>query len=320
MRNKPTEAYLRLQQSLAFQEQAEADRKQQAVLESARREKDNMDRWNRMNAPYEKALKEESNYRAFVNIKTNVKTSLLETALSTMVKKALPEVIATEHSQFINSIVSDFIQEEGGVYPVLDTMRNKTVLLSELADEVEDTAKEEVEDLEPDDPDTVMVKSEPENDLIQKIEGDEEVEDIADIVKQKVSRATAEFMEKNVMSQADIKDTLNDAKEKIENVQTGDAEVDEEIKQEATLSAKRKIKEIQNRPHGVFEQLVLNMSHAVLGNDSIRESYLTESNNLDMDAIVEKCTCIYTLMEMANTLRLKKFDESNIDKFISFDN
>lgn len=318
MAKKPTKAYLALKESLALHEQEEKDKAKEAKLKAAKNEKDEMDRQARMNKPLEKKRQKEKIREQYNLFCDAVKANVLESCLSTIVKKSLPEVIAEEHNEFIHSITRDFIKEEG-LYPLLDKMHTKTQFLSELADEVESTSDEEIENTDAEEAESMIVNNEPEKDLICKLEGDEEVEDISSIIKSKVSRATEEFMEKNVIDQTDIKDTLLDTKERLASIRTGDDALDEEIRQETSLIAKRKIVKIHNRPHGVFEQLVINMSNAVLSNESIKESYISEENGkLDMDTIVEKCTCMYTLMEMANTLRLKDFNENNIDSYISF--
>lgn len=318
MANKPTKAYLALKEALVLYEQEENNKAKEAILQAAKNEKDNIDRQARINKPQEMKRQKEKIREQYNLFYDNVKSNILESCLSTIIKKSLPEVISEEHNNFIHNITRDFIQEEG-LYPLLDRMHTKTQFLFELADEVEKTTDEEMEDIDAEEPDTMMINKEHEKDLICKIEGNEEVEDISNIIKSKVSRATEEFMEKNIVDQTDIKDTLLDTKEKLASVRTGDDALDEEIRQEASLLAKRKIAKIHNRPHGVFEQLVINMTNAIISNESIKESYVSEEKGrLDMDAIIEKCTCMYTLMEMANTLRLKEFNENNINNYISF--
>lgn len=320
---KPTENYKRLMESFAMNEEAERIAIQEKAAKKKVEKKKDDDHYSfieKLRGNLHSSSKKVKAHESYIELKSQVTETVLESCLSSIVQKCLPKVIVEDNKQFISSIVSGFVQKENA-YTILDNMNGKTLLLSELATLIKEAVDEELEPVNPDeDIEAMPIDNTPEKDLISKIEGDEEINDIADIIKSKVSRATEEFMANNVINQTDIKDTLADTRLRMDKVNTGDDAVDEEIRQEAYIKAHRQVEKIRNgRPRGVFEQLVINMTEAVMKNDKTREAYtIQESGRLNVGGIVDKCKCIYTLMETVNTLKIKKLNEKDIIDSITF--
>lgn len=257
-----------------------------------------------------KALQER---RAFIS---NLKSFLIESFLNHTFDKGLGNrsVIISEDTKNLNrSLVKAFVQEEG-VDSLLATMKYKSNMLAEVADHIEKTIDNEVNDYD----EEVATSSDSElaDDLFNKLDGSQDYNDVTEIIRSRVSQATQNFIQKNMVDKLDIKDMMATTKEKIDAVRTGDPDKDEQIRQEQTFKMKRAIREMANRPHSIYEQLVINLTEGVLKNDKVKEKFTNESGRLNMDAIVERATSFYLMLEMVNSLQLKKMDHEYIQEAI----
>jgi len=248
------------------------------------------------------------------NLRSNIKAELMEAALDTIFDKCFADNCYNKDElddAFNDSIITNFISDEG-IEHLLDRFESKTYMLSELALLIKETADKAVEDLDIDNVDSYVVNPELKQNLIDNIKGNEDIEDIADSIRFKVSRATEDFIHKNIVDKLNIKDIMLTTKEKLDDIKSGDDVLDQEIKQEQTLALKRRIREINNRPHSIFEQMVINTTEAILKNDELRNVFTLESGKIDMDKIVKRVTSYYTFLEMVNTMKMV----DNIEKYI----
>lgn len=315
-RRKPTPGYIALMQKLQENAIHEADEANTEKLHDTIKKKTDAEYQESINKIQDNKKNKDKVQKEYAQFRYQVKSDILENVLSAIVQKSLPETI--HETNFVNSIVRDFVEQEGALN-LLDNMSEKTALLSEMAISINEAYDEEIEDVDPKEPDTFMANTAPTTALISKIDGDEGMADITDTIKEKVSRATQEFIEKNVIDQQDIKDTLADTKERIAQVKTGDDELDEEIREEQTTLAKKKIKAISRRQGGVFEQLVKNMSSSILKNEAIKENYTMGNGQINMESIVARATCVYTMLEAVNTLKIKPMTADVIENYITFE-
>jgi hypothetical protein len=313
---KPSKAYLELMEKFRQNEEAERQVQLEEALEQQKEKKVENDNHNAAMQVQNKEQKKQQVAKEYSQFITGFKSEILESVLAAIVQKALPTVI--NEGPTIHGVLNEFIEEEG-VYKILNNMRSRTQLLAELAEDIDDAYDKGTETVDPTEPETFSADKSAETDLISKVEDDDTIDDVADVIKAKVSRATEEFVEKNVMDQTEIKDTLLDAKNRMAQVRTGDDALDEEIRQEQTLQAKRKVNDIRNRPHTVFEQLVINISEAVLKEEGLKEQFVNESGSFDMEKVVNKATGIYAVMETLNTLKIKDFDTDDIQHMIEFE-
>jgi len=280
----------------------------------------------------EKRILEDARYQAYLNDnrginnakkysakRTEIKTEFLEAALDTIFDKCFGNTNfdnTDEDNAFNQSIINNYVCNEG-VDELLDRFKYKTKFLSELSLIVKEAGEEASQDLDIDSAETYVVDPTLKADLIDNIKGDETVDDITDTIRFKVSRATEDFVQKNVVDKIDIKDIMYNTKEKLDSVKTGDDTLDEEIKQEQTIAAKKSIRKISQRPHSIYEQMVINMTEAILCNDELKESFTLESGKLDMDKIIKRSTSCYTFLEMVNTLKLNKVDDKYIQEALN---
>lgn len=253
-------------------------------------------------------------------LKKKIKTELVESALNSIFDACFGNTDFDNTDQddaFDSTIIANFVDDEDPD-ELLDRFSESTQLLSALALSIREAVDDAMDDFDSTDdaePDTYVMDPELNDNIIDSIEGDEELEDIIDAIRYKVSRATEDFVQKNIVDKLNIKDIMYSTKEKLDAIKNGDDTMDddmdnEEISQEATMAAKRAIKEVAKRPHSVFEQMVINMTEKVISNDQLKEAFTTEAGQLDMAKIVKRSTSYYTFLEMVETLRMKKVDEA----------
>lgn len=258
------------------------------------------------------AIKERTEFR------DKLKSFLMESWLNYVFDHSLgnKKSILSEDVLALNkSLIKTFVNEEG-VDSLLTTMSHKSNLLAEVAKYINEAVDEELEEYDKEDT-APAIDSDLETDLYDKLDGSQDFEDISETIRDRVSLATQNFIQKNMVDKLDIKDLMNDTKNRLAATRTGDAEKDEQINNEQTIKMRRAIKEINNRPHSVFEQLVINLTEGVLANPKTKEKFTNESGKLDMDAIVDRSISMYTMLEMVNTLHLKDMDHDYIQSVIN---
>lgn len=268
---------------------------------------------------YKNSNKRINEYNNFAKFKSSVKSELLEAGLDLIFDKCFGSssaLLSDEDKSFNSTIVSNFIFEEG-VENLLDTFSSKTQLLSELSYYINETVEDALQDIDIDNSDTQVVDSELKEDLLDNINGDETIDDITDVIRSRVSQATEDFIQKNIVDNIDIKDAMYATKQKLDNIKTGDDTLDQEIAKEQTLATKRIIRKITNRPHSVFEQMVINLTESILGEEKLKDSFALESGKLDMDKIVKRSTSYYTFLEMTKALKIKDVNENYIKEALN---
>ena len=261
--------------------------------------------------------KREKTVNEFNTFKMNVKNALLENLLNGLFNDSLgltASTLSEDTKLFNRSLISNFIMEEG-TEEILDRMKSTSRFTSEMASIIESKAEEIMDSVDPDDPTTYTVDSEEQINFYENIDCKDDIKDLTDIIKMRVSRATEEFVEKNIADKIDIKDIMATTKDNIDSIRSGDQDTDEAIAKEATIHMKRAIAETAKRPHNIYEQMVINLTEQVLNNEALKEKF-TVNKKLDMDSIVERANSFYTLLETVNTLKIKKLDEDEIMKLI----
>lgn len=266
-------------------------------------------------------VRRERTLKEFNSFKQNVKSTLLENLFTGLFNDSLGNTkltLSEDTKVFNRSLIMSFIKEEG-VDDILKRMSTTSRFTSEMANIIKEKSDEIIDNVDPEDPDTFTADSEEQINFYDNIDNKDDIHDLTDIIKMRVSRATEDFVEKNIMDSSDIKDLMNTTKEKITNIKTGDPETDEAIAQEATIKMKRAIKETTRRPHSIYEQMVINLTEQILKEGQLKEKFTTNEGRLDMDSILERVNSYYTLFEMINTLKLKTMDENYIMSVVSME-
>lgn len=249
--------------------------------------------------------------------KNKLKSYLMESWLNYVFEHSLgnrKSVLSEDVLNLNKSLIKTFVNEEG-VDSLLTTMSYKSNLLAEVAKYINEAVEEELKEYDKEDT-APTINADLQNNLYDKLDGSQDFEEISDTIRERVSLATQNFIQKNMVDKLDIKEIMNNTKERLSAVRTGDDEKDEQISHEQTVKMKRAIKEINNRPHSIFEQLVINLTEQVISDPKIKEKFTTESGRLDMDGIVDRSISMYTMLEMVNALQLKDMDHEYIQSVI----
>ena len=249
--------------------------------------------------------------------KNKLKSYLMESWLNYVFEHSLgnrKSVLSEDVLNLNKSLIKTFVNEEG-VDSLLTTMSYKSNLLAEVAKYINEAVEEELKEYDKEDT-APTINADLQNNLYDKLDGSQDFEEISDTIRERVSLATQNFIQKNMVDKLDIKEIMNNTKERLSAVRTGDDEKDEQISHEQTVKMKRAIKEINNRPHSIFEQLVINLTEQVISDTKIKEKFTTESGRLDMDGIVDRSISMYTMLEMVNALQLKDMDHEYIQSVI----
>ena len=128
-----------------------------------------------------------------------------------------------------------------------------------------------------------------------------------------------DFVQSNVNDKLDLDELAERTKEKIENIKAKNAEERQKIEESYTLQYNKevqKIKQRTNRKVSVFEQIMDITTRNIVSDETIRESFLLESGQLDVSSIKDKVVVMYTFLEMLNTTKMANVNEAYIENIL----
>lgn len=311
---KKSESLINLEYALQEQEEMQA---LAAAADKAVKDKEK-EKDNKITEAYfnSNSYKREKNRKAYQAFKEDVKLTVLESFLCGIMRECMGNtgiIISDETRGFNHALVSNFIKTEGAD-ELLDRMKTKTRFTSEMAKIIKEDVDEIVNAADPEDPDTFNTTSS--GDFYEKLDAEDDISDITDEIRMRVSLATSEFINKNIADKENIKDIMVATKNKISTIATGDEATDEQIAKESTIRMRHQIQKLSERAHGIYEQIVINLSEQVISNDDLKAKFTTGAGQLDMDRIVESANSYYTLLEMVSSLKLKDIDEAYLEEAV----
>lgn len=308
--------------------EAQEQKKEEFQLEAYLEERAKKDRETEKKESLTEAREEARvrNVQSLAKFKTSVKNSLLEARLNYLFEGCFEPnyliVMSEDTKAFNKSLVSKFIKEETAD-KILADCAGKTLFLSEMVNDINSRYNTILENVDKDDPETFTVSNsdigeiESDEEFFDTLDGSEDLEEVKDLIKMRVSAATQEFIENNREKKEQIQDIIDITKQRIDAVRTGNDQEDEAIKMEHTLRMKRQISDLNKfKSRTVYEQLVANLTESVIKSESLKEKF-TVNGKLDMDAIVERANSMYTFLEMLNTLKIKS-DEQFVSESVLF--
>lgn len=239
-----------------------------------------------------------------------LKESLLSEAIYNIYNKALGAIQLEDSSSAAikRTLVNNFIHEQD-VDVLLNTFRTKSYLLSEMSRVVSEYTDIIVEKCEEEGKDEIDIDSELRSDFYDEL-NTEDAEEIAGIIRARVSNSVDEFIQSNMNDRLEIKEILRATQEKIDSTRN------EEIRESFEYMGKKAIAEIRSkRIKNVFEAMVYNISESAMKNEEMKKIYFKD-NSLDMDSIVEKCELMYTFLETINTCKMARVNESYINNVL----
>lgn len=244
----------------------------------------------------------------FLNLRTTVRNNLKEAFLFEAIKyfyneSSVQEIEKEELQTTKDTIIMGFIKENG-VENILNKFRKRDVVLTDIANFVNESTRAIMEENEEKlkDPETapedIEVSTDDRESFIDKMaQQKEEIEDVGAMVQTHVANNVEEFIASNVEDRQQIKDILDDVKEKVASIKAANADVAEQIKESKIMKARREIHKIKNSKKNILECMVNHLSKRVIAEN--HQAFLDDRNSIKMDKIVETAECMLTMLVLS---------------------
>lgn len=244
----------------------------------------------------------------FLNLRTTVRNNLKEAFLFEAIKyfyneSSVQEIEKEELQTTKDTIIMGFIKENG-VENILNKFRKRDVVLTDIANFVNESTRaimeeneEKLKDSETA-PEDIHVSVDDRESFIDKMaQQKEEIEDVGAMVQTHVANNVEEFIASNVEDRQQIKDILDDVKEKVASIKAANADVAEQIKESKIMKARREIHKIKNSKKNILECMVNHLSKRVIAEN--HQAFLDDRNSIKMDKIVETAECMLTMLVLS---------------------
>lgn len=244
----------------------------------------------------------------FLNLRTTVRNNLKEAFLFEAIKyfyneSSIQEIEKEELQTTKDTIIMGFIKENG-VENILNKFRKRDVVLTDIANFVNESTRaimeeneEKLKDSETA-PEDIQVSVDDRESFIDKMaQQKEEIEDVGAMVQTHVANNVEEFIASNVEDRQQIKDILDDVKEKVASIKAANADVAEQIKESKIMKARREIHKIKNSKKNILECMVNHLSKRVIAEN--HQAFLDDRNSIKMDKIVEAAECMLTMLVLS---------------------
>lgn len=244
----------------------------------------------------------------FLNLRTTVRNNLKEAFLFEAIKyfyneSSVQEIEKEELQTTKDTIIMGFIKENG-VENILNKFRKRDVVLTDIANFVNESTRaimeeneEKLKDSETA-PEDIQVSVDDRESFIDKLaQQKEEIEDVGAMVQTHVANNVEEFIASNVEDRQQIKDILDDVKEKVASIKAANADVAEQIKESKIMKARREIHKIKNSKKNILECMVNHLSKRVIAEN--HQAFLDDRNSIKMDKIVETAECMLTMLVLS---------------------
>lgn len=244
----------------------------------------------------------------FLNLRTTVRNNLKEAFLFEAIKyfyneSSVQDIEKEELQTTKDTIIMGFIKENG-VENILNKFRKRDVVLTDIANFVNESTRaimeeneEKLKDYETA-PEDIQVSVDDRESFIDKMaQQKEEIEDVGAMVQTHVANNVEEFIASNVEDRQQIKDILDDVKEKVASIKAANADVAEQIKESKIMKARREIHKIKNSKKNILECMVNHLSKRVIAEN--HQAFLDDRNSIKMDKIVETAECMLTMLVLS---------------------
>jgi hypothetical protein len=244
----------------------------------------------------------------FLNLRTTVRNNLKEAFLFEAIKyfyneSSVQEIEKEELQTTKDTIIMGFIKENG-VENILNKFRKRDVVLTDIANFVNESTRaimeeneEKLKDSETA-PEDIQVSVDDRESFIDKMaQQKEEIEDVGAMVQTHVANNVEEFIASNVEDRQQIKDILDDVKEKVASIKAANVDVAEQIKESKIMKARREIHKIKNSKKNILECMVNHLSKRVIAEN--HQAFLDDRNSIKMDKIVETAECMLTMLVLS---------------------
>lgn len=294
----------------------------QLVLENAEREErinkqktvsynenytSELDSYNTLVNMKESANAKMRGYNKFVQ---DTKTTLLAECLLAFTENASGYQHNKAQASIIQrNLVNQFINENG-VDKLLNSMKDKTYVLSEMSRVIEKYTNIVLEKVDKDKPETYFIIPEDRDAFFKELDTDDN-EEVASMIKIRVSDALDQFVQSNIKQKEELREILVQSKERI------DAAKSEEVRESFNNLSKQAIVTLKEKKvKSVLEMMIAGMVKNTLKDKELSSVYMNEGT-LDMDAIVENATTMYAFLETVNTIKIIDVDSKYIESVLN---
>lgn len=241
------------------------------------------------------------------NARSMIKEHFLTEAVNYIYDACLIDELQKESTlEARRSVVVGFIKENT-VDGILKTMNSTSLMLADIAKAVKESTDKVMKANEDKltNPDTKLkdINIDPEyNDsfIDTLAKQKDEIEDIGALVQSHVANNVEDFIASNVENKQQIKDILDEVNDKVSNIKAANNDVAEEIKESMIMKAKRRINDIKRSSDNLLEAMVTHLSKRIISEG--HSGFLTESNTIDIQSVVETAECMLTMMVLSEAL------------------
>ena len=296
------------------------DRQYLAEQRKAKEEAAKLARQKSINEFNQHIVEEENQKMAFnksvdklFEFKANVKKSLIKKMLMELCVGSIPNYTHREYS-ICENLIENYISEVGETALLKNMRFSENGFLRTCWSEINSHYKTITEDATRDE-DTQYIDSGSLDDFWKDVDNTEDVDDITNLIRMRVSNAEENFINRNQQDKENVKTVLKQTADRVQMAKdTNDNDYAESVEESETRIAKDKIYKIQHEGYrSVFDRMVRNLSEAAVKNKDAKGSLIDENGKLNMDSIVESARCMYSLLETIGTIQLEKVDNKYIE-------
>lgn len=296
------------------------DRQYLAEQRKAKEEAAKLARQKSINEFNQHIVEEENQKMAFnksvdklFEFKANVKKSLIKKMLMELCVGSIPNYTHREYS-ICENLIENYISEVGETALLKNMRFSENGFLRTCWSEINSHYKTITEDATRDE-DTQYIDSGSLDDFWKDVDNTEDVDDITNLIRMRVSNAEENFVNRNQQDKENVKTVLKQTADRVQMAKdTNDNDYAESVEESETRIAKDKIYKIQHEGYrSVFDRMVRNLSEAAVKNKDAKGSLIDENGKLNIDSIVESARCMYSLLETIGTIQLEKVDNKYIE-------
>ena len=251
---------------------------------------------------------------AYGNFVQNVREVLLAEAIYDIYSACLP--VSDVKNVIAENLVRNYVKENG-VDNIFMKM-GKTIVNESIQHQVNTYWKKITEKADKEEPETFRMSMLDKMEFLDDLNKEGDIANVKQAIALRVSSAEEEFINSNLEDKYDLDSIIDDTKARIEATKQDksiDPDTQQSIEQEMVNLSKQQMNSVrENRSRNVLEHMIRLVSNSIMINESLRESYSTETGKVDMAKITESAKCMYGFLETLNTCRIEKIDESYIAK------
>lgn len=258
--------------------------------------------------------------------KKKVTDAYIVEGLTVLVDNCVNPILIREtyNQKLVRQLVTNFVKENDS-QKILNDMRRKSYLLSEMAYIIDNQIKTVLEKADKNNSETFKIDNEDKEkfyDKLAKVDVDKSI----DTITNRVREQTTDFVNSNMEEKAQLSASLSKTQKKVEdnkeklkekaNTEKNREEAEKIEESYISLGKRRAVDIRENRTKNIFEHMVHNLSKASIVNENANRAF-TKDSKLDMDKIVEHCEVICTFVTALDSLKLINVNESYIKNMLN---